>query len=211
MILIFMKLMLHNLWIAKDTGECLFHRKYGSIEHDENLITSFLSAIEIFAQNIDQGCDFLQTSSYKFVYTTGKNTVTVACIDNCDDESIVRQEIDSIQDEFISRYSKELEEWNGRVERFGAMKSFVDDHLHKYGKPIKNLLTSRLELDPSMGKRDMNLKFSSQQDKVISLLKYRGAATISEIAKLMKLTEPDTEKAAKALLYNNIIREAANS
>ncbi|MHA2255407.1 MAG: hypothetical protein ACXAAM_05005, partial [Candidatus Heimdallarchaeaceae archaeon] len=109
-----MKLMLHNLWIAKDTGECLFHRKYGSIEHDENLITSFLSAIEIFAQNIDQGCDFLQTSSYKFVYTTGKNTVTVACIDNCDDESIVRQEIDTIQDEFISRYSKELEEWNGR-------------------------------------------------------------------------------------------------
>ena len=206
-----MKLMLHNLWIAKDTGECLFHRKYGSIEHDENLITSFLSAIEIFAQNIDQGCDFLQTSSYKFVYTTGKNTVTVACIDNCDDESIVRQEIDTIQDEFISRYSKELEEWNGRVERFGAMKGFVDDHLHKYGKPIKSMLTSRLELDPSMGKRDMNLKFSSQQDKVISLLKYKGVATISEIAKLMKLTEPDTEKAAKTLLYNNIIREVANS
>ena len=194
-----MKLMLHNLWIAKDTGECLFHRKYGSIEHDENLITSFLSAIEIFAQNIDKGCDFLQTSSYKFVYTTGKNTVTVACIDNGDDESLVRQEISSIQEEFLRRYSKELEDWNGRVERFGAMKSYVDNHLHKYGNPIRSMLNSKLELNPSMRKRDMSLKFSTQQDKVLSLLKYKGTATMSEIAKLMKLTEPDVEKAAKAL------------
>ena len=46
---------------------------------------------------------------------------------------------------------------------------------------------------------------------MISLLKYKGAATISEIAKLMKLTEPDAEKAAKALLYNNIIREVSNA
>ena len=203
--------MLHNLWIAKDTGECLFHRKYGSIEHDENLITSFLSAIEIFAQNIDKGCDFLQTSSYKFVYKTGKNTVTVACIDNSDDESLVRQEIASIQDEFLNRYSQELEEWNGRVERFGDMKNFVDEHLRKYGKPMSNMLNSKLELDPSLGKRDMNLKFSSQQDKVISLLKYKGTATIGEIAKLMKLTENDAEKAAKALLYNNVIRKVSNS
>ena len=206
-----MKLMLHNLWIAKDTGECLFHRKYGSIEHDENLITSFLSAIEIFAQNIDKGCDFLQTSSYKFVYTTGKNTVTVACIDNGDDESLVRQEISSIQEEFLRRYSKELEDWNGRVERFGAMKSYVDNHLHKYGNPIRSMLNSKLELNPSMRKRDMSLKFSTQQDKVLSLLKYKGTATISEIAKLMKLTEPDVEKAAKALLYNNIIREVSKA
>ena len=59
--------MLHNIWIAKDTGECLYHKKYGSIDHDENLITSFLSAIEIFAQNVDNGCDFLQTKNYKFI------------------------------------------------------------------------------------------------------------------------------------------------
>ncbi|MCG3223715.1 MAG: hypothetical protein H7647_04560, partial [Candidatus Heimdallarchaeota archaeon] len=101
-----MKLMLHNLWIAKDTGECLFHRKYGSIEQDENLITSFLSAIEIFAQNIDNGCDFLQTSSYKFIYKTGEQTVTVACVDSEDDESIIRQELVKIEKEFYSRFSQ---------------------------------------------------------------------------------------------------------
>ncbi|MHA2357193.1 MAG: hypothetical protein ACXABK_00295 [Candidatus Heimdallarchaeaceae archaeon] len=203
--------MLHNLWIAKDTGECLFHRKYGSIEHDENLITSFLSAIQIFAQNVDEGCDFLQTTSYKFIYTCGENTVTVACIDNGDDESTIRNEIDSIQDEFLQRFSKQLEEWNGRVEIFSEIGDLVDERLEKYRSPIVNLKDSKLELNPSLRKKDMLMKYSTHQEKVISLLKYRGSATINEIVKHMKLSESDAEKAAKGLLYNNVIRKAVKS
>jgi len=203
--------MLHNLWIAKDTGECLFHRKYGSIEYDENLITSFLSAIQIFAQNVDEGCDFLQTTRFKFIYTCSENTVTVACVDNNDDEATIRNEIDSIQDEFLQRFSKQLEEWNGRVELFSEIGDLVDERLDKYRSPIVNIKDSKLELNPSVRKRDLLMKYSSQQEKVISLLKYRGTATINEIVKLMKLSESDAEKAAKGLMYNNVIRKTAKS
>jgi len=202
--------MLHNLWIAKDTGECLFHRRYGSIEHDENLITSFLSAIEIFAQNIDSGCDFLQTKSFKFIYTTGKQTVTVACIDCDDDEETIRQDLSTIQDEFLERYSQQLSDWNGRVEHFAKMKTYVDDHLKKYSSPINDFSQSKLELNPHFVKKE-NKDFSSQQEKVISLLRYKGTATLQDIIKLMKLNETDAEKAAKGLLYNNIIRQIPNS
>ena len=124
--------MLHNIWIAKDTGECLYHRKYGSIDHDENLITSFLSAIEIFAQNIDKGCDYLQTTSYKFIYITGNQTVTVACIDSSDDEKTIRQNLEDIQNEFHNRFSESLADWNGRVEQFSIMEQYVDKHLKNY-------------------------------------------------------------------------------
>ncbi len=202
-----MKLMLHNLWIAKDTGECLFHRKYGSIEQDENLITSFLSAIEIFAQNIDNGCDFLQTSSYKFIYKTGEQTVTVACVDSEDDESIIRQELVKIEKEFYSRFSQNLKEWNGRVEGFADLSDFVDNHLKKYSSPIKELADTKLELNPIVTKENLKSMFSPHQEKVISLLKYRGTATLHDIIKLMKLSETDAEKAAKGLLYHDIIRQ----
>ncbi|MHA1203000.1 MAG: hypothetical protein ACTSQ4_10835 [Candidatus Heimdallarchaeaceae archaeon] len=202
-----MKLMLHNLWIAKDTGECLFHRKYGSIEQDENLITSFLSAIEIFAQNIDNGCDFLQTSSYKFIYKTGEQTVTVACIDSEDDESIIRQELVKIEKEFYSRFSQNLKEWNGRVEGFADLSDYVDKHLKKYSSPIKELTDTKLELNPIVTKENLKSMFSPQQEKVISLLKYKGTATLHDIIKLMKLSETDAEKAAKGLLYHDIIRQ----
>lgn len=202
-----MKLMLHNLWIAKDTGECLFHRKYGSIEQDENLITSFLSAIEIFAQNIDNGCDFLQTSSYKFIYKTGEQTVTVACVDSEDDESIIRQELVKIEKEFYNRFSQNLKEWNGRVEGFADLSDYVDKHLKKYSSPIKELTNTKLELNPIVTKENLKSMFSPQQEKVISLLKYKGTATLHDIIKLMKLSETDAEKAAKGLLYHDIIRQ----
>ena len=203
--------MLHNVWIAKDTGECLYHRKYGSIDHDENLITSFLSAIEIFAQNIDKGCDYLQTTSYKFIYITGNQTVTVACIDSGDDEKTIRQNLEDIQNEFQNRFSESLTDWNGRVEQFSSMKHYVDKHLMKYTKPLKNLSETKLELNPLTIRRDTSQIFSPQQQKVLSLLKYKGSATLNDIVKLMKLSETDAEKAAKGLLYNNIIRQIPNS
>ncbi len=203
--------MLHNIWIAKDTGECLYHRKYGSIDHDENLITSFLSAIEIFAQNIDKGCDYLQTTSYKFIYITGNQTVTVACIDSGDDEKTIRQNLEDIQNEFQNRFSASLIDWNGRVEQFSIMKQFVDKHLKKYSKPLNNLSESKLELNPLTIRRDTSQIFSPQQEKVLSLLKYKGSATLNDIVKLMKLSENDAEKAAKGLLYNNVIRQIPNS
>ena len=203
--------MLHNIWIAKDTGECLYHRKYGSIDHDENLITSFLSAIEIFAQNIDKGCDYLQTTSYKFIYITGNQTVTVACIDSSDDEKTIRQNLEDIQNEFHNRFSESLVDWNGRVEQFSIMEQFVDKQLKKYSKPLSNILESKLELNPLTIRRDTTQIFSPQQEKVLSLLKYKGSATLKDIVKLMKLDENDAEKAAKGLLYNNVIRQIPNS
>lgn len=199
--------MLHNIWIAKDTGECLFHRKYGSIEQDENLITSFLSAIEIFAQNIDKGCNFLQTSSYKFIYVSGEQTVTVACIDSADDENIIRKELSNIEKEFYNRFSDDLKEWNGRVEGFSDLTEYVDCNLKKYSTPISKLADTKLELNPIITKENLKSRLSPQQEKVISLLKYKGTATLNDIIKLMKLSESDAESAAKGLLYNEIIRQ----
>ncbi|MHA1829594.1 MAG: hypothetical protein ACTSX6_13220, partial [Candidatus Heimdallarchaeaceae archaeon] len=174
-------------------------------------ITSFLSAIEIFAKNIDRGCDFLQTSSYKFVYTTGENTVTVACIDRNDDEKNIRNDLEIIQQEFLSRYSRQLKEWSGRVEQFGKMKEFVDNQLKKYSLKIEDLSRAKLELNPAIRRRESSLSLSSQQQKVISLLKYKGTATLHDIVKLMKLNETDAEKAARMLIYNNVIRQVQNA
>ncbi len=204
---IFLKSMLHNIWIAKDTGECLFHKKYGSIGHDENLITSFLSAIEIFAQNVDEGCDFLQTKNYKFIYATAKQTVIVVCTDCDDEDTAVREDLKHIQEEFHNRFNKDLTDWNGRVEHFSLMDDFVDKRLRKYTTPAVNLSNTKLELNPSTVSGDFKKTYSQQQKKLISLLKYKGAATLNDIVKLMKLTETDAQRAAKELLTNDVIRQ----
>lgn len=205
--------MIHNIWISRSTGECLLHRKYGSIEQDENLITSFLSAIEIFAQNVDAGCDLLQTKSYKFIYATTTDTVTVACVDKNDDEAIIRQEIEDIQTEFLRRYGQKLKRWNGDVSQFSDIIEYVDQRLKKYCVSIDNLENAKLELiDPMIVKKPINLNsLSPQQKKVISLLTYKGSATLNDIVRLMKLSENEAEKATRSLLYNNIIKQVPGS
>lgn len=199
--------MLHNIWIAKDTGECLYHKKYGSIDHDENLITSFLSAIEIFAQNVDNGCDFLQTKNYKFIYATSNQIVSVICTDSKDEDSSIRRDLGKIQEEFLDRFSEELKDWNGRVEHFSLMDDYIDKHLKKYSSQTENLTNTKLELNPKIITQDVNRSYSRQQKKVISLLKYKGTATLGDIVKLMKLTETDAELAAKDLLNSDVIRQ----
>lgn len=199
--------MLHNIWIAKDTGECLYHKKYGSIDHDENLITSFLSAIEIFAQNVDKGCDFLQTKNFKFIYATSNQIVTVVCTDCNDEDKNIRMDLKNIQEEFENRFKEELREWNGRVEHFAIMDGFVDKLLKKYSTPKVNLSNTKLELNPKIITKDINKSYSHQQKKVISLLKYKGAATLNDIVKLMKLDESDAQIATKDLLNSDIIRQ----
>jgi len=60
-------------------------------------------------------------------------------------------------------------------------------------------------------KKQMKIKLSQQQEKVISLLKYKGTATLNDIVKLMKLTEPDAEKATRTLLYHNVIQQVPSA
>ncbi len=203
--------MIHNLWIAKTTGECLYHRKYGNINTDENLITSFLSAIEIFAQNVDSGCESLTTHNYKFIYSTSEETVTVVCIDKTENEDIIKQDIYAIHNEFKKRFNEELKNWRGRVEIFSTMDDYVDNKLLPYNSAGRLFKNKKLELNEMIIKQKPKLKLSPQQEKVVSLIRYKGSATLNDICRWMKLTEPDAELAARSLLHYNIIKEAAGN
>mgnify|MGYP000368435008 CR=1 FL=1 len=73
--------------------------------------------------------------------------------------------------------------------------------MKKYCVSIDNLANAKLELtDPMIVKKPVNFQFSPQQQKVISLLKYKGSATLNDIARLMKLSQTEAEKAARRLL-----------
>ncbi len=197
--------MIHNLWISKKTGECLLNRRYGEIKQEENLITSFLSAIEIFALNVDTGCQKLETDSYKFLFASDELVVSVICIDKKHDEQAIRKDLIKIQKEFLTRFQKTIEDWDGNVHRYKILRNYIDDILQKHMSHI-NLSQTKLELNHMIVKERPNMKLSPQQSKLISLLKYKGTATLGDIVKYMRLNQDDAEIAAKDLIHQNIIR-----
>jgi hypothetical protein len=44
--------MIHNVYILRRDGLCVLHRKYGSLEVDENLVSGFLSAFSDFVDTL---------------------------------------------------------------------------------------------------------------------------------------------------------------
>ncbi len=198
--------MIQSLWIALDTGQCLVHRNYAGLNHDENLITSILTTIEIFAQNVDAGCEVVQTRNYKFVFTAYKNTITIACVERNDDERTIRKDLEDIQLEFHSRFSSTIENWTGDIELFFPLFNFIDNRLNKYGT-LYNLSKTILQLNQMIIKESTNFRLSPHQEKVVSLLKYKGSATLNDIIRYMKIDDGEAEKATRGLLYQDIVRQ----
>ena len=48
--------MLHNVYLISNyTGICLIHRKYGSIEFNQDLVSGFLTALKDFSVEFSKG------------------------------------------------------------------------------------------------------------------------------------------------------------
>ena len=79
--------LLHNVYIFRDNGVCLFSRKYGSIKTDEGLVSSFLSAISHFGKELGtKSLERLDFGNYRIILIdSGDNLITAGVIDKNDD------------------------------------------------------------------------------------------------------------------------------
>jgi len=98
--------LLHNTYIFKEDGVCLFTRKYGSLETDEAIVTGFLSAISNFGEQIGttslQRLDF---GDYRIILVnTGENLITAGVIDKDDDVFVMETTLKRLTLDFKSYY-----------------------------------------------------------------------------------------------------------
>jgi hypothetical protein len=79
--------LLHNVYIFRDNGVCLFSRKYGSIKTDEGLVSSFLSAITHFGKELGtKSLERLDFGNYRIILVdSGDKLITAGVIDKNDD------------------------------------------------------------------------------------------------------------------------------
>ena len=82
--------MIHNAYIIRSNGICLWHRKYGSLEEDPQSITAFLTAISMFCKSvIGEQINTITTPNYKFVFKSSKDFSFVIFADNTDTDTYI--------------------------------------------------------------------------------------------------------------------------
>ncbi len=77
--------MIHNFYILKSNGICIFHEKYGSLEEDPQAIAGFLTAVSMFAEAVvGEPIKNIETSNHKFIFYSDKGYLFVAFVDKSD-------------------------------------------------------------------------------------------------------------------------------
>lgn len=133
--------MIHNFYLLKKSGECVVHRKYGSLETDENLVTGFLSAMFSFGRNIS-GCNIesVLMEDKKFVYVINGDVILAAYADRDD---MVKEKLELLSKEFNARYGN-LEYWDGDRDKFAEFLPKLDEVLGSTGEEASGDVISKM-------------------------------------------------------------------
>jgi hypothetical protein len=136
--------LLHNVYIFKENGICLFTRKYGSLDTDANLVSGFLSAISNFGQQIGTASlkrvDF---GNYRVILiNTGENLITAGVIDKNDDLYVIETVLKRLTYDFRRYYDTIKESVDGNA-LFESYSEKADEILQLISSPDKIITQTR--------------------------------------------------------------------
>lgn len=120
--------------IHQYTGICLIHRKYGSIEFNQDLVSGFLTALKDFSVEFSKGSGELKVIDMQVFYLLlvfKEGVLITAAADKNDDAKITHKALTDIIDKFIARFGDRLEGWSGDVRIFRDFEHIIDEILQR--------------------------------------------------------------------------------
>lgn len=129
--------MIHAVYVIHQiSGVCVLYNKYGTIEFNEDLIAGFLTALKDFSKEVTGGkgnIKVLDMVIYNIHLVFKGGVLIAAASDKRDSREIAQNKLEKLLDDFLSRFSGELEQWAGDVRVFRPFSAYIDDVL-QHGK-----------------------------------------------------------------------------
>ena len=124
---------LHNVYLIHQlTGICLIHRKYGSIEFNQDLVSGFLTALKDFSVEFSKGSGELKVIDMQIFYLMlvfKEGVLITAAADKNDDAKVTHKALTDIIDKFVEKYGDIVESWSGDVRLFKGFDEIIDTSL----------------------------------------------------------------------------------
>jgi hypothetical protein len=121
---------LHNVYLISNyTGICLVHRRYGTIEFNQDLVSGFLTALKDFSVEFSKGSGELKIIDMQIFYLLlvfKEGILCTAAADKNDDAKITHKVLSGIIDKFIERYGDLMESWSGDIRVFKGFENVMD-------------------------------------------------------------------------------------
>lgn len=124
---------MHNFYLIHQyTGICLIHRKYGTIEFNQDLVSGFLTALKDFSVEFSKGSGELKIIDMQIFYLLlvfKEGILCTVAADKNDDAKISHKKLSLIIDKFMEKYGDSIESWSGDVRIFKEFEPLIDDIL----------------------------------------------------------------------------------
>ncbi|MHA1784965.1 MAG: hypothetical protein ACTSVY_05535 [Candidatus Helarchaeota archaeon] len=101
--------MIKELWILeKMGGRCIFTKSYSDLETDPDLLSSFLSALYTFSEEVSgesgKGIESIEMGGFKWVYIEVKNLLFICAATKSDATDMIKAKINTIKNKFIEMH-----------------------------------------------------------------------------------------------------------
>jgi hypothetical protein len=111
---------------------CLIHRKYGSIEFNQDLVSGFLTALKDFSVEFSKGSGELKIIDMQIFYLLlvfKDGILCTAAADKNDDAKITHKVLSDVIDKFTEKFGDVIQSWSGDVRIFKDFEPLIDDML----------------------------------------------------------------------------------
>lgn len=113
----------------------MFNKSYGSTTTDPDLLTSFLSALYRFSEEVSTrhiGIESIEMGGLKWVYNDKDNFLFIAAAEKSDNSSEIRSQVNIIRINFLNDYPDCKDEdfsdkWDGNISQYDNFVSVIDD------------------------------------------------------------------------------------
>jgi len=125
---------LFDLYVIYRGGQTIFHKRFGEMEIDQDLITAFLTAIDNFSKEVmanDEPLRVIEKGFSKVLLTYGKD-ICCALVCGTEDQSelvTLRSILERILGDIQVQFTQILEGWRGDLKQLSGIGTIVETDL----------------------------------------------------------------------------------
>ncbi|NVM31593.1 MAG: hypothetical protein HWN65_22340 [Candidatus Helarchaeota archaeon] len=127
-------MLLYDLYVIYRGGQTIFHKRFGSMEIDQDLITAFLTAIENFSKEVlatDEPLRVIEKGFSKVLLAYGKDVccALVCGTEDISEVEILRNILEITLNDIQTQFAQILTAWKGDLRQLAGISDIVETNL----------------------------------------------------------------------------------
>ncbi len=120
--------MIHEIFIIKEGGQCLLRKSVSDSEKiriDEDLFSSFTSAISSFASELKETVQSIELMHCKLVFFSFEKLLLIAVSEKFDDNLDVQRKLALLANDFRRKFNQCITTWSGNLTDFNGFEERI--------------------------------------------------------------------------------------